>query len=282
MAAPWAGRSPTCLACLRKMAAQPFCNSNGSASAAPVVQQVRLRSHRLRPRDLGVVVRLLEDIPHYGRKDAIFRTERSRMRYQWFPSRKAEYMTALRWRELGLTRDNIGERDPVFGTAEAVVGDETPEPEVAPVLVTVTSPEKAHTILSTLVPETLTFYRKPIPLASPPPSARPISPLIASSNTDAERDQSAPLAIYGSVSAADIVGFIKGLLVEDADGSRMDLEAENIQFLGLAPGADRIKALGRWEADISPGGTGLEPVRKVVEILPSAEEAEEAEPQPAS
>ena len=48
------------------------------------------------------------------------------------------------------------------------------------------------------------------------------------------------MAIYGSVSAADIVGFIKGLLVEDAGASRMELEAENIQFLGLAPGADRI------------------------------------------
>lgn len=142
--------------------------------------------------------------------------------------------------------------------------------------------QQAHTILSTLIPETLTFYRKPIPSAPPPPPARTISPLIAANNTEAERDGTAPLAIYGSVSAADIVGFIKGLLVEDAGASRMELEAENIQFLGLAPGADRIKALGRWEVDISPGGTGLEPVRKVVEILASAEAAEEAEPQPAS
>jgi hypothetical protein len=146
------------------MAAQPFCNSSGSANAASVVQQVRLKSHRLRPKDLGVVVRLLEDIPSFGRKgrrifapawstryqaeigansnppDAIFRTERSRMRYQWFPSRKAEYMTALRFRELGLTRGDIGERDPIFGTAEAVVEYDAlePEAEVAPV-VTVTT-----------------------------------------------------------------------------------------------------------------------------------------------
>ncbi len=144
------------------MAAQPLCNSSGSANAASVVQQVRLKSHRLRPRDLGVVVRLLRDIPNYGRKgtifapawpppyrapiganshlpDAIFRIERGRMRYEWFPYQKAEYMTALRFRQLGLTRDDIGERDPIFGTAEAVVEDEAQEPEVAPVVVAVTS-----------------------------------------------------------------------------------------------------------------------------------------------
>jgi hypothetical protein len=92
----------------------------------------------------------------------------------------------------------------------------------------------------------------------------------------------ASLAIYGSVSATDIVGHIKTLLAGDADGSRIVLEPENIRFLGLAEEADRVKALGRWEVEISVGGTGLEPVRKMVEILPLSEASGEDDSQPAS
>ena len=138
-------------------------------------------------------------------------------------------------------------------------------------------PEKAHTLLATLIPETLVFYRKPIPAPAPPPQTPSISPLVASANASSEpgRSTNTPLAIFGSVSATDIVGHIKGLLVGDADGSRIVLGPENIRFLGLAEDADRIKALGRWEIEVSPGGTGLEPVRKVVEILPASEEEAE-------
>jgi hypothetical protein len=78
------------------------------------------------------------------------------------------------------------------------------------------------------------------------------------------------------------VGHIKGLLVGHVEGSRIVLGPENIRFQGLSEDTDRLKALGRWEVDISVGGTGLEPVRKVVEILPSAEGSSEGETQPAS
>jgi hypothetical protein len=68
MAAPLASRSPTCLSCLRRLA-QPFASNNGSVSASAVsLVQVRLKSNRLRPKDQGVVVRLLDDIPKFGRK----------------------------------------------------------------------------------------------------------------------------------------------------------------------------------------------------------------------
>lgn len=48
---------------------------------------------------------------------AIFRTDRGRMRNQFFPTRKAEYMTDARFRELGLTKADIGERDFTFRIA---------------------------------------------------------------------------------------------------------------------------------------------------------------------
>lgn len=37
------------------------------------------------------------------------------MRDQWYPRKKAEYMTGARLKELGLTKNDIGERDPMFG-----------------------------------------------------------------------------------------------------------------------------------------------------------------------
>jgi hypothetical protein len=142
-------------------------------------------------------------------------------------------------------------------------------------------PEKAHTLLTTLVPDALIFYRKPIPVPALAPPTQSVSPLIASANADTAPDQSTPLAIYGSVSATDIAGYIKGLLVNHVEGSRIVLGPENIRFLGLVEEADRVKALGRWEIEISAGGTGLEPVRKVIEILPLAEGSDEGEAQPA-
>lgn len=37
------------------------------------------------------------------------------MRNQWYPTKKAEFMTDARLKELGLTKNDIGERDPMFG-----------------------------------------------------------------------------------------------------------------------------------------------------------------------
>jgi hypothetical protein len=51
------------------------------------------------------------------------------MRNEWYPSKQAEYMTALRFRELGLTRDDIGERDITFGTLTATESEAAQGPE---------------------------------------------------------------------------------------------------------------------------------------------------------
>lgn len=37
------------------------------------------------------------------------------MRNQWYPTKKAEFMTIARMKELGLTKNDVGERDPMFG-----------------------------------------------------------------------------------------------------------------------------------------------------------------------
>jgi hypothetical protein len=66
--------------------------------------------------------------------DSIFKVERGRMRNEWYPHKKAEYMTVSRFSELGLTRDDIGERDTTFGTVAAA----EPEPVAEPVVPTMT------------------------------------------------------------------------------------------------------------------------------------------------
>ncbi|KAK3989218.1 alcohol acetyltransferase-domain-containing protein [Cladorrhinum sp. PSN332] len=236
------------------MLAQPFGASNGSSISI----QTRAKSNVMRPRDQGVVVRLLEDIPKFGRKSAIFRIERGRMRNHWFPNKKAEYMTAERFQQLGLSRKtDVGERDPSFGSVAMTEQYEPEQPQFAPEPKSslATSAEKSHTLLSILIPETLTFYRKPNP---------------ATSSTAAPSGANAPLAIFGSVSISDVINHIKGLLALDEEGSRVALEPAHIQFRGLEEDTDRIKTLGRFEAHLSLDSS-KEPVVKVIEVLPTNE-----------
>ncbi len=95
-----------------------------------LAQQVRGKK-RGRPRDQGVVVRLLEDAPTYGRRGALFLTERGRMRNILYPRAMAEYMTAARFAELGLSADDVGQRDFHFGVAGAPVPDEPQQQQQA-------------------------------------------------------------------------------------------------------------------------------------------------------
>ncbi|KAJ9157360.1 hypothetical protein NKR23_g736 [Pleurostoma richardsiae] len=294
MATPLVAQMPTCMTCLRRLA---------RTALSPIsLTQVRAKS-KGRPVDQGVLVRLLEDIPKFGRKNSIFRTERGRMRNSWFPQKQAEYMTAARFAELGLTKDAIGARDPLFGTfvsaEDALEATVLKAPEPAKKKPTV-EPERAHALLATLLPETLTFTRKLIHAPAAVPSSTPRSPLLAAQATVSDAAQSSPsspaeeaaaatpaaldpaasLAIYGSVSANDVAALIRDRLLRsgDAEAARITLDGAHVRFVGLEDaGADRVKALGRWEVEILAGGVGsMEPVRKVVEVVAEKESAPEA------
>jgi hypothetical protein len=101
--------------------------------------------------------------------------------------------------------------------------------------------------VATTIPETLTFFRKPIPALPPPPEAR-VSPLIASQASaaalEAERAK-IPISIYGSVSASDIIYRIRTLLANEPELASLRLEPQHVAFLGLPEDSDRLKALGR-------------------------------------
>ena len=137
-------------------------------------------------------------------------------------------------------------------------------------------PAAARPFLTTLVPTSLTFYRKPTPTT--PSSPSPVSPLIAyaipSQTTEQHAQES---SIFGSVSISDVILKIKELLAGHSEASRVALEPEDIRFVDLEDGSDRIKSLGRWQVTISVGDE-MEPIYKVVEVLPEAAAAKEAAP----
>ncbi|GAW10949.1 hypothetical protein ANO14919_002870 [Xylariales sp. No.14919] len=285
MAAPRVARSPTCLSCLRRLA-QP-------SSPSPLSwTQTRAKTTKAELEDLqGIPVRLLRDIPTFGRKHAIIRVKAGRMRNIWFPKGAAEYMTRQRFTEMGLSEAAIGVRDRSFGT-QLVLDEEqgtqartqtqaSSEGKSKRKDVLTLSPEETQTLLMTLLPEALVFPRIPVSTtpASPPEPLVPRSPSLAANAATSTHSPKAPESavvtpIFGSVSRSDILALIKETLLADPQGGRVALEAESLELLGLDlehDGENRIKRLGTFEVLIAPGvganGEEIEPVRRLVRVV---------------
>ncbi|CAK7268233.1 hypothetical protein SEPCBS119000_002956 [Sporothrix epigloea] len=256
-------------------------------NSVPTMQTIQTRGKKTKRREQGVIVRLLEDVTQYGRRDTILRVERGRMRNFWYPNGMAEYMTSARLAALGLpVADVVSKPDPWFVAAqdgvpaeeEVVAGRQT----MTLRSVSVSSFFGSHLtfeyadknqasrtayLLETLVPSKLVFYRKPI---------------------SAEGE-----AIFGSVSADDVATSLREVLqasgeedallvrVEPRDVKFVVPEAEPKQQDGdeQSSTVDRIKALGRWEVEIVVHGSQssstepktVEPVRKTVEVVATQE-----------
>ncbi|KAI3332292.1 hypothetical protein HD806DRAFT_480044 [Xylariaceae sp. AK1471] len=290
MATPRLARSPTCLSCLRRLA-QPQPSPSAFSFPSPLSwTQTRARTTKAELEDLqGIPVRLLRDIPMFGRKHAIIRVKAGRMRNIWFPKGAAEYMTKQRFTELGLSEAAIGVRDRTFGTQllldeeqdtqqDRVYDAKNKRKEALTLL-----PEETYTLLTTLLPEVLVFPRIPVS-STPAPPPEPLFPRSPSLAANAATSTPAPevaipesaavTPIFGSVSRNDILALIKEKLLADPQGSRVALEAESLELLGLDPehdGENRIKRLGTFEVLIAPGvganGKEFEPVRRVVQVV---------------
>ncbi|KAI0595029.1 hypothetical protein F4775DRAFT_605472 [Biscogniauxia sp. FL1348] len=237
---------PTCLNCLRQLA-RPL-------PATLSLTQTRARTTKAELEDLqGIPVRLLRDIPSFGRKHAIIRVKPGRMRNIWFPKSAAEYMTSKRFAELGLTEAAIGVRDRSFGSkfmleeaarakerSQALKEQEDMVPSDVKTKkkeVLTLPPEETQALLETLLPEILIFKRKPIaaPAPEPAPEPEPVAPAAPRSPSLATRaatsvggpppapsSPAAPptpaeppqeRAIFGSVSVNDILAHVKELLL---------------------------------------------------------------------
>lgn len=75
--------------------------------------------------------------------------------------------------------------------------------------------------------------------------------------------------IHGSVSLRDVAGFIKEKMLLDPEASRVQVQPEEIRFLGLAEGLDKVEKVGRFDIEIRThvGRDKVEPVRKSVEVV---------------
>jgi hypothetical protein len=127
----------------------------------------------------------------------------------------------------------------------------------------------------------LEFYRTPIvnPEPEAPQDQPPIRPSRKQATSAAAADlaavedslpKSQEVAIYGSVSTADIAESIKAILAGSEEGARVVLSAEDITIITeggnvLGAEADRLKALGEFDVDIRVKGG--EAVRRFISVL---------------
>lgn len=135
------------------------------------------------------------------------------------------------------------------------------------------------------------MHTTPPPPPPPPQPSVPRSPSLAANAATSVSGPEVPevpevpapatvTPIFGSVSRGDILALIRETLLADPKGSRVSLDVESLELLGLDSeydGENRIKRLGTFEVLISPGvgadGKKIEPLRRIVEVV-----AEESSP----
>jgi hypothetical protein len=137
--------------------------------------------------------------------------------------------------------------------------------------------EQTTSILSSLLPPNIDFYRTPIPVTNTP-SPKRLSPSIAANSAVSVAATAAAAAtaarpgkkpektsIYGSVSTSDIAANLKAILAEDGEGARVILSPEDISFVEETEDVDRVKHLGIFEVDIRPKGA-LDAIRRTIRV----------------
>lgn len=77
------------------------------------------------------------------------------------------------------------------------------------------------------------------------------------------------LKIHGSVTLQNIANLLKEKMLLDAEASRISIQPEDIKFIGLADGVDKIEKIGSFEVEINAhvGKSKIEPIRRKIEIV---------------
>ncbi|KAL5120618.1 hypothetical protein ACEQ8H_001366 [Pleosporales sp. CAS-2024a] len=254
------------------------------ASRAPQTQtQTRRLSKKAKEAERHIVVRLLHDVPRYGRAGSYVPLNPSLMRNRWFPARVADYVPAVQLQQLR-AQDVAVARDLAFGLRLPLEEPDAPDAEappparhVRPVEVDVLSPERSMELISAFVPPTIDFYRQRIARddgdASPRPGASGAADVLTAAAM-ASRHKSPAHAIYGSVSAADIVQTIRGALAHNDEAARVILTEADVRFVSGHDESDtsRVKQLGVFKIAIQLAGAG-EPISRNVRVREKASEA---------
>ncbi|MCJ1403107.1 hypothetical protein MMC11_006330 [Xylographa trunciseda] len=268
-------RVPQCFACIRQIF-----GSDLSLPLSPFRTQVRGKKKVRLPTTINV--KLLKDVRGYGRRGSIVPVAPGRMRNIWYPSKRAEYMTDA---QLKTIPDVVIERDFTFGMEQSTESQETGQSDPVNIQIKLLSPDKATQLIDTYVPEYLEFYRPAISVteaeeaegSSPRRTSRLAASSAAADLAEASEPSpgSQPIAIYGSVSTADIVANIQALMTlrgdsaESEEAARVVLNTEDIKIdredrLQEGEERDRIKTLGDFAIYIQLKGG--EAVRRIVRV----------------
>ncbi|RPB21047.1 hypothetical protein L211DRAFT_828534 [Terfezia boudieri ATCC MYA-4762] len=169
-------------------------------------------------RDPYITVQLLQDVPHFGRKGSNLPVARGRMRNRWFPRGMARYLTNHDLKNLK-AGDIMAERDITF---RPDLEDKRETVDIG-----VLDPERSHSLLESLLPDTLEFARPTI------------------SNTD--------IALHGSITVADIASTIRAMAAAgEGELSRVVVKPENISFMAAkGKTLDKIQNLGSFPLRIT-------------------------------
>ncbi|KAH7400663.1 hypothetical protein DE146DRAFT_653595 [Phaeosphaeria sp. MPI-PUGE-AT-0046c] len=266
-------RLPQCSACIRRISQQNL--------DAWGTQQTRSISKRAKEAERNIVVKLLQDVPRYGRAGSYVPLNPSLMRNRWFPARVADYVPAVQLKQLK-ARDLDLSRDFTYGvraTLEEVEEDEEVVAfarQVRPIEIDVLSPERSAELIDTFVPNTIDFYRQRIEQDSQSRQQVGASGAadVLTAAAMASRPKASVNAIYGSVSTAEIVQTIRGALAHNDEAARVILNEADVAFVTGHEGEDtsRVKQLGVFQIGIRVPGTE-EPLVRNIRVREKASEA---------
>ncbi|KAH6616275.1 hypothetical protein C7974DRAFT_401513 [Boeremia exigua] len=254
---------PQCSSCIRRVARL-------SLDAA---HQTRSISKAAKDAERLIIVRLLKDVPRYGRAGSLVPLNRATMRNRWFPARVADYVPFLQLKALK-AQDVDMQRDPTFGVEVALEEANDAEldlaprrPYVRPIEIEMLSPERSMELIDTFIPASIDFTRQRIEQgvdAGPRPVATGAAAVLTAAAMGS-KPKANPNAIYGSVTTADVVATLKAGLAHNDEAARVILNEADVRFVTGSEDADaqRVKELGVFRVEIQVPGAEAPLVRNV-------------------
>ncbi|KYG41930.1 hypothetical protein M433DRAFT_147243 [Acidomyces richmondensis BFW] len=202
-------------------------------------------------------VRLLKDVPSFGRKGAIVPIPRGQMRNVWFPASIATYLPhselrALRRRNIPVERDvsfmptsSSYSSPTVNRDAEEIPSsaalreasmfhESTPSPGGL-------SPARSTELLELFLPSELAFYRQPL-------------------SDEGEGGQT----IYNPVSTVEVQHAVRNALAGHPEARRVEVGGLEMGFVG---GEREVKRVGEFGVEIRVPGAEGSVVRRVVKVV---------------
>ncbi|KAF2852337.1 hypothetical protein T440DRAFT_392715 [Plenodomus tracheiphilus IPT5] len=268
---------PQCTSCIRRATRQQL-DVWGT-------QQTRLLTKKAKEAERNIVVKLLKDIPKYGRAGSYVQLNPSLMRNRWFPARLANYVPATQMKQLKASEVDTS-RDFSYGVRlnleeaeeeeEDTGGFMTQRRQVRPIEIEVLSPQRSMDLIEAFIPNTIDFYRQRIEQEAPQRERYGVSGAadILTAAAMGSKAKNHPDAIYGSVSTSDLVQTIRGALAHNDEAARVILNEADVKFVtGHEEGdTSRVKQLGVFKVEIQLPGAE-QPLTRSIRIRAKGSEA---------